>query len=151
TYELAGATESEIESVTSYGVLDTSRRLVPPCVPARVRGQIGVCVVGTSWGSFHSRLVPRAYPEARLFVCRRDAERTARLARSVGAADYFIGLEQAVHDRRVQALILALPHHLHRQASELGAAAGKHVLVEKPIATTLLDADAMIAAAQRAG
>jgi predicted dehydrogenase len=51
----------------------------------------------------------------------------------------------------VQAVTLALPHDLHRHAAETAAAAGKHVLVEKPIATTLTDADTMIAAARQAG
>ncbi len=54
-------------------------------------------------------------------------------------------------DPRVAALSLALPHHLHRQAAEIALSHGKHVLVEKPIATTLADADAMIAAAKKAG
>jgi predicted dehydrogenase len=51
----------------------------------------------------------------------------------------------------VQALTLALPHDLHREAAEIAAAAGKHVLVEKPIATTLADADSMIDTARRHG
>ena len=69
----------------------------------------------------------------------------------MGAKGYFIDLEAAVHDSRVQALSLVLPHDLHRPALELAAAARKHALVEKPIAVTLEDADAMMAAARRAG
>lgn len=151
TYRLAGATEEEIAVVNQYGVLDQSRRLSPPRVPGIVRRNIGVCVVGTGWGSFHCDLVRRASPAARVFVCGQKADRTARVARAVGAEDYFVGMEKAIADPRVQALILALPHDLHRQAAELAAAAGKHALVEKPIATNLADADAMIEAAKRAG
>ena len=51
----------------------------------------------------------------------------------------------------MQALTFALPHDLHRQALEQAAEAGKHALVEKPLAITLEDADAMIEAAERAG
>jgi len=47
-------------------------------------------------------------------------------------------------------LTLALPHDVHRQSVDIAAAAGKHALVEKPIATTLEDADAMIRAAREA-
>jgi predicted dehydrogenase len=86
-----------------------------------------------------------------LFVCGRHAEKTERFAQSVGAEDYFLELEKAAADPRVQALTLALPHDVHRQAAETVAEARKHVLVEKPIATNLADADAMIAAAKRAG
>jgi predicted dehydrogenase len=48
-------------------------------------------------------------------------------------------------------VLLCLPHLLHAPATVAAARAGKHVLVEKPIATTLDDADAMIAAAEAAG
>lgn len=49
------------------------------------------------------------------------------------------------------AVVLATPHHLHRQGAEQAARAGRHVLVEKPMALTLADADAMIEACDRAG
>jgi predicted dehydrogenase len=151
TYEMAGATEAEIGEILRHDVVDTSRHLAPPRAPAVLRREIGLCVVGTSWGSFHCRLVRQASPTARLFVCGQDPVRTARLARAVKADGWFLGLEKAVHDDRVQALTLALPHHLHRSAAEMVSAAGKHALVEKPLATTLVDADAMLAAARRAG
>lgn len=49
------------------------------------------------------------------------------------------------------AVVLATPHAAHRAGTEQAAAAGRHVLVEKPIALTLDDADAMLAACHRAG
>jgi predicted dehydrogenase len=51
----------------------------------------------------------------------------------------------------VDAVIVATPGFLHREYTELAAAHGKHVFVEKPIATTLADCDAMIAAVEQAG
>ncbi|MEY3019541.1 MAG: hypothetical protein RLZZ272_525, partial [Actinomycetota bacterium] len=51
----------------------------------------------------------------------------------------------------MDAVIVATPDQLHRDVVVDAAGAGVHVLVEKPIATTLEDADAMIAAAERAG
>ena len=50
----------------------------------------------------------------------------------------------------VQAVDICLPHTLHAEVAEAALAAGKHVLVEKPFATSLPEADAMIAAAARA-
>lgn len=49
------------------------------------------------------------------------------------------------------AVVLATPHHVHREGTEQAAAAGRHVLVEKPMALTLEDADAMVEASRRAG
>ena len=48
-------------------------------------------------------------------------------------------------------VVLATPHNAHREGTEQAAAAGRHTLVEKPIALTLEDADAMIAACDAAG
>lgn len=151
TYEEGGATEEEIETIKSFGLLDQTRRLSPPPAPRPVKRSLGICVVGTGWGSFHCNVLRQANSAARLFVCGRDPDRTSRLAKAVKADDYFLGIEKAANDPRVQALIVALPHDLHCQAVELIATAGKHALVEKPIATTLADADAMILAAKRAG
>jgi predicted dehydrogenase/flavin reductase (DIM6/NTAB) family NADH-FMN oxidoreductase RutF len=151
TYEVAGATEEEIELINQYGVVDRSRILKPAAAPAIVTKRIGVCVVGTGWGGVHCRYLKMASPSVRLFVCGRNAERTTRLARSVGAEGVFTDLRTAAEDKRVQALTLALPHDIHRQAAETAIGARKHVLVEKPIATNLSDADAMIAAARKAG
>jgi predicted dehydrogenase/flavin reductase (DIM6/NTAB) family NADH-FMN oxidoreductase RutF len=150
TYEEAGATEEELATILKHGALDSSRHLSIPAAPAVLRREIGVCVVGTGWGALHCRYLRQASSKVRLFVCGKNPERTARLARVVGAETYFTGLEQAAEDPRVQALTLALPHDLHREAVSVAAAADKHALVEKPIATTLEDADAMIRAAQKA-
>jgi predicted dehydrogenase len=51
----------------------------------------------------------------------------------------------------VNAVYIATPHHLHAPLTLRALEAGKHVLVEKPIATTLADADAMLAKAQETG
>jgi predicted dehydrogenase len=46
----------------------------------------------------------------------------------------------------IDAVVIATPHHLHAQEALAAADAGKHVLVEKPMATTLDDCDRMLAA-----
>ncbi len=51
----------------------------------------------------------------------------------------------------VDAVYIALPNHLHANYAIRAARAGKHVLVEKPLATSEQDALAMIAAAREAG
>ena len=51
----------------------------------------------------------------------------------------------------LEAVYVATPNHLHRPLVEGAARAGKHVLCEKPMATTLADAEAMVAACHTAG
>ena len=63
----------------------------------------------------------------------------------------FSSYEEVLASRSVDAVLMSTPHHVHRSMTIDAAAAGKHVLVEKPLATTLEDAEAMIAACRRAG
>lgn len=82
------------------------------------------------------------------------AGRTPERARDLGSrlgvpiADSFAAV---LADPSVTAVDLCVPNDVHRAYAEQAFAAGKHVLCEKPIALTLDDADAMIAAARRAG
>ncbi len=56
-----------------------------------------------------------------------------------------------VEDPKVQAVIIASPQNTHREIAEAAFALGKPVLCEKPLAESLADARAMVAAADRAG
>jgi predicted dehydrogenase len=59
-------------------------------------------------------------------------------------------MERMRENRAVQAVYIGLPNALHREFTERAAAIGKHVLCEKPMATTPEDAQAMIAACEKA-
>ncbi len=54
-------------------------------------------------------------------------------------------------DRSIDAVAFATPIHTHRALCEEAFEAGKHVLVEKPLAGTVADAEAIVRAAERAG
>ncbi len=60
-------------------------------------------------------------------------------------------VEALCADPAVEAVYIASPHQFHVHHVGLAAAAGRHVLVEKPMALTIADAQAMIAAADAAG
>jgi predicted dehydrogenase len=60
-------------------------------------------------------------------------------------------LDVLLSNEYVDAVYIATPHYLHGPLSLKALEAGKHVLVEKPIATVLEDADAMIALAKEKG
>ncbi len=53
-------------------------------------------------------------------------------------------------DPAVEAIYIATPHQFHRDHARLAAQAGKHIILEKPMALTLGDCDAIIEAAERA-
>lgn len=92
----------------------------------------------------------RAAPEA-VYVgaCDADAGRAAAFATKHGGAA-FEDLD-ALLRAGVEVVLIATPHPAHAAPAVRAAEAGVHVLVEKPMAATLADCDAMIAAAARSG
>ena len=74
--------------------------------------------------------------------------RAAAVAESVGA-ELTEDVDAAVRDPEIDVVDVCLPTALHRDTAEAALAAGKHVFLEKPIALTLEDADAIVAAAAR--
>jgi predicted dehydrogenase len=85
----------------------------------------------------------------------RIANRSVETARSV-AAEFDIpkasgDLLDVVRDDRVEVVDISLPSHLHREYAEAAIAAGKHVLLQKPMANSLDDAQAIVRAAEHAG
>jgi predicted dehydrogenase len=80
-------------------------------------------------------------------VCGRSPERAAKVAETVGAMSDTV--EAVLADPEVDAVDICLPTPLHREIAEQAFAAGKHVFLEKPIALTAEDADAILAAAER--
>src|SRR6266550_4737254 len=68
-----------------------------------------------------------------------------------GAARAYRTYAALLDDPEVDAVYVPLPNGLHRQWVERAAAAGKHVLCEKPLAPTAADAEAMGAACAEAG
>jgi predicted dehydrogenase len=83
-------------------------------------------------------------------VASRPSPKMQRVAETVGA-EATTDLEAAIGDPHVDAIDVCLPTPLHREVTERALAAGKHVFLEKPIALTLEDADAIAAAAERSG
>lgn len=98
----------------------------------------------------HARAL-KSIPEAALVaVCGRNPDRTAEFARQHGIAAY-TDLDTMISEQRVQALIICTPHPAHAAPTVTAARRGVHVLVEKPLASTLADCDLMINAAKEAG
>lgn len=60
-------------------------------------------------------------------------------------------VEDLLADEGVDLVVVILPHNLHAPVAIQASEAGKHVVVEKPMCTTVAEADAMVDAARRAG
>ncbi|MCU1529066.1 MAG: oxidoreductase, partial [Frondihabitans sp.] len=81
----------------------------------------------------------------------RSAERAAAFAAKHGAERSYGSYEQLVSDPRVDVVYVASPHSEHEEHALLAIAAGKHVLIEKPIAVDAAGARRIADAARAAG
>jgi predicted dehydrogenase len=84
-------------------------------------------------------------------VMRRDREKAEDFARRHGATRAYDRAEDLLSDPGVDAVYIATPPHLHHEQTIAAARAGKHVLVEKPMALNAAECDAMIAACRESG
>jgi len=73
-----------------------------------------------------------------------DEGRAAALAAFYEIPDVYDGAENLLSQTSVDALAVLSPHHLHLPVVRLAAERGVHVLVEKALAPTVADADAMV-------
>ena len=68
-----------------------------------------------------------------------------------GVAKWMTDYRELVQLDEVDVVLLALPNYLHCEACCAAAEAGKHVICEKPMCTTMAEADRMIEACELAG
>ncbi|MBI5383052.1 MAG: Gfo/Idh/MocA family oxidoreductase [Verrucomicrobia bacterium] len=97
--------------------------------------------------SYH-RFVPDAEVVA---VFTRNPKKAAAFAKKHGIARSFSDLDAAITDSGCDVVDVCLPNFLHHRAVLAAARAGKHVIIEKPLALNLAEADEMIAACKKAG
>ncbi|MBX3012146.1 MAG: Gfo/Idh/MocA family oxidoreductase [Caldilineaceae bacterium] len=84
-------------------------------------------------------------------VASRDAAKANAYAKEHGLAKAYGSYEALLADPEIDVIYNPLPNLLHREWTVKAAEAGKHVLCEKPLVTTLADFDAVQAAAERNG
>jgi UDP-N-acetyl-2-amino-2-deoxyglucuronate dehydrogenase len=99
----------------------------------------------------HARAARRLGRRVALAFASRDPARARAYAREFGAVAAFGTYQDAVRDPRVAGVIICTPHDRHLPDALLALAHDRHVLIEKPIARTLDEADQMIEAARAAG
>jgi len=102
---------------------------------------IGAAVVGCGyWGPNLARNLAE-HPEFRLqALCDRDPAQLCALGQRYQDAAALGELDAVLCDRSVEAILLATPPQTHHPLAKRALEAGKHVLVEKPLATRLSDA-----------
>ncbi len=127
-------------------VLPSPRLLAADAVPALRWGVIGTGIAGPFVHALHAHTNQRA-----VAVAARDRTRTEAFARAHGIGTVHASPSALVNDPEVDVVYVATPHPLHHAQALEAVAAGKHVLVEKPIAMSAAQAQEMTDAGRAAG
>jgi predicted dehydrogenase len=114
--------------------------------------RLGIVVVGYGyWGPNIVRNVMER-PELELIaLCERDASRAERFEKRFPGVPTIADFDEVLADPRVDAVSIATPPRTHYSLARKALEAGKHVLVEKPLATTAADAQDLIELAEARG
>ncbi len=110
---------------------------------------VRVAVVGYGyWGSKHMRVLS-SMPGVQVTIVEQDPERIAEARRSYPAAESAHRLDDVL--QQVDAVVVATPPSAHAEVALQALRHGRHVLVEKPLATTVNDAEQMVDSAAANG
>jgi len=112
--------------------------------------QTGFGLIGCgTWGAVHARTY-QASPWARLVeVCDKDANRAAHFAEQYGAQKHSSDWLELLANPEIQAVSIATPDFAHSEVVIAAIEAGKDVLSEKPLASTVEDCRRILAARER--
>jgi 2-hydroxy-4-carboxymuconate semialdehyde hemiacetal dehydrogenase len=113
--------------------------------------RLNVCMVGYGMmGVWHSEALRRTDAVLHTIVGRR-ADAAAEFAQRYGYRRSCTALDEALADPAIDVVILASPSEQHEAQAIACLAAGKHTLIEIPIAMSLAGAERVVAAGERSG
>src|SRR6476659_9101413 len=112
--------------------------------------RVKVGVIGLGWfGEVHCEALA-AIPNVELYaLCTRTESRLKQLAERFGVRRTFTDYRQMLADKELDAVDIVTMWDQHAGPTLAALAAGKHVFLEKPMASTMEDCRAIVAAAQR--
>ncbi len=113
---------------------------------------VRVGLIGSGFiSAIHHEAIRRVPGAEVIAVASPTLSHAERFAVERGISHHFTDYRGLLDLKEVDLVVLGLPNDLHCEATCLAADAGKHVVVEKPMAPSLAECDRMIAASERAG
>jgi len=107
-----------------------------------------VAILGSGFISeIHLESYHRFVPEAEIVaIYARNPEKAKAMAAKHGIGRWYDNIDTLLSESGCEVVDICLPNYLHAEATLKAAAAGKHIIIEKPLAVTLEEADSMIEA-----
>jgi predicted dehydrogenase len=107
--------------------------------------KIGICQIGTGQiGTAHAEEYQNFKDKINFYACDQNESKVKEFAEKFQADDWFTDYREVLERKDIVAVDIGVPHNLHAEIAINAAKAGKHILLEKPIATTLREADLII-------
>ena len=104
-----------------------------------------------AWGAHHADTISRT-PGARLIsIATPSADSQERAKKAFPAAEIFSNYHEMFQRKDLDVAVIVLPTYLHEEVSTAAFKAGKHVLLEKPMALDAEGCDRILAAAKKSG
>lgn len=115
--------------------------------------KIKVAVLGAGFvADIHLESYRRFVPNAEVVaIYARNSNKAEAIALKHHIPQWFNDLDAIINQSGCDVIDICLPNFLHAEATLKAAAAGRHVIIEKPLSITLEEADEMIAACKKAG
>jgi len=115
--------------------------------------KIGYCLIGCGRISKSHLPAIASLKDMIDFVATVDTDRSKaeEAAKNFGARKVYTSIEEALLDPEIEAVDICLPHHLHEPVAVQAANHKKHILIEKPLARNLEEADRVIESAEKNG
>ena len=115
-------------------------------------GRAGFGLIGTGiWGETHARTYSDHSEVDLVAVCDLDEARGREIAERYGVPARHTNYVDLLEEEGVDAVSIVTPDFAHTEIAVAAAEAGKHILLEKPMATTVEDCERIADAVERAG
>src|SRR3954447_13368823 len=115
--------------------------------------QVEVAVIGTGWcGGIRAETLSRSALVDKLHICEIRPDRLAEVKKLTNPATATLDYQDIIKNPDISVVYISTtPEHTHFPIARDCLKAGKHVLLEKPIALELWEADTLITLAKRGG
>ncbi len=115
------------------------------------KNKVRVGLIGSGFiSAIHADALKRCADAELTAVASPSPGKAAAFARQHGMAHHFTDYRQLLALEEVDMVVIGIPNDLHHDCTIAAAAAGKHIVLEKPMCLNLAEADRMIAACRKA-